>query len=146
MTQAIEHPLISATRQLDEVSKHLAETMTALDHELSNRDIELDPAGYFLIYLDSDRHLICAAHYSNNINDQGEAIDPETGEPIPCDRPSQRQPTKIYTGRTAKEIGIAITETANPCPLTRFEHALYLGREFVRAEIALLTDQPYLQD
>ncbi len=146
MAQAIEHPFTSATRPLDGVSQDHAKTMATTDQELSNRYIELDPAGYFLIYIDAEKSLICAAHYSNDINQQGEAIDPETGEPIPCDRPSQREPTAIYTGRTAKELGIAITETANPCPLTRFEHALYLGREFVRAEIALLTGQPYIQD
>lgn len=146
MTQAIEHPILSAQSHADAVSQQLAESMTALDNELSNRYIELDPSGYFLIYVDRERHLICAAHYSNDISDQGEAIDPETGEPIPCDRPSERKPVTVYTGRTAKELGIAITETANPCPLTRFEHALYLGREFVRAEIALLTGQSYIQD
>lgn len=146
MNQAIEQSLISATEPVNSTSQHLAETMTALDNELSNRYIELDPAGYFLIYLDREKHLICAAHYSNEINDQGEAIDPETGEPIPCDRPSERKPTAIFTGRTAKELGIAITELASPSPLTRFEHALYLGREFVRAEMALLSGQSYVQD
>lgn len=126
--------------------QHDAEQVTAIDTELSNREIELDPAGYFLIYLDRENHLICAAHYSNTISDEGVAIDPETGEPIPCDRPVTRKPLRVYTGRTAKELGVEITEKANPCPLTRFEHALYLGREFVRAEMALLTGQDYIQD
>ncbi|MEB3358808.1 MAG: DUF4346 domain-containing protein [Synechococcales bacterium] len=120
--------------------------MAALDHELSNRHIDLDPAGYFLIYLDRDRHLICAAHYTNTIRHDGVALDPETGEPLPCDVKVKRQPTQVYTGRTAKELGIAITEQARPCPLTRLEHALYLGREFVRAEMALIRGEEYVQD
>ncbi|TAF51203.1 MAG: DUF4346 domain-containing protein, partial [Oscillatoriales cyanobacterium] len=46
----------------------------------------------------------------------------------------------------AKELGIAITEKANPCPLSRLDHALYLGREFVRAELALINGTEYVQD
>ena len=125
---------------------NLAEAVNALDNSLSNRYIDLDPAGYFLIYLDCENQLICAAQYSNDINEKGLAVDPETGKPIPCNRPVQRTPVRVFTGRTAKELGIKITEEASPCPVTRFDHALYLGREFVRAEIALLSGQDYVQD
>lgn len=120
--------------------------LAAIDQELSNRFIELDPAGYFVIYLDRDAGLICADHYTNTINDAGLATDPETGEVLACKGSLQRQPTQTYRGRTAKEIGISITEQAKPCPLTRFDHALYLGREFVRAELALLSGEDYIQD
>ncbi len=117
----------------------------ALDESLSNRFIELDPAGYFILYLDRDRGLICADHYSNAINDQGLATDPETGEVLACRGSLARVPTQTYQGRTAKELGIALTEIPNP-PLTKLDHALYLGRELVRAEIALLTGSEYIQD
>ncbi|NEO28601.1 MAG: DUF4346 domain-containing protein [Kamptonema sp. SIO4C4] len=116
-----------------------------IDDKLSKRFIELDPEGYFIIYLDRDRGLICADHYSNTINKKGLAVDPETGEPIIKGK-AKRVPTATFTGRTAKEIGMKITEETKPCPLTRLEHALYLGREFVRAEIALVSDSEYIQD
>lgn len=118
----------------------------ALDNKLSNRFIELDPAGYFLIYLEREDGLICAAHYSNDINEKGLAVDPETGEPIPCKGPVKRTPTTIYKGRTAKELGMKLTEEADPCQVGRLDHALYLGREFVRAEMALMSGDEYIQD
>lgn len=123
-----------------------AEDIKAIDDQFSQRFIHLDPEGYFIIYVDREAGLICAEHYSNNINDQGLAVDPETGEPFPCTGGLKRKPTAIFKGRTAKELGIKITEEADPCPLSCFDHALYLGREFVRAEIALTTGQNYVQD
>ncbi|MBE7381234.1 MAG: DUF4346 domain-containing protein [Leptolyngbya sp. SIO1E4] len=121
--------------------------LTELDDQLSKRFIELDSGGYFLIYLDSAQGLICAKHFSNIINDKGLACDPETGEPLPCEGGVQRQHTHVYTGRTAKELCIAIFESdESPCPITRLDHAAYLGREFVRAEIALISQQEYVQD
>lgn len=123
-----------------------AEEIKAIDDQLSQRFIHLDPAGYFIIYVDQEAGLICAEHYTNNINDQGLAVDPETGEPFPCTGSLKRQPTAVFKGRTAKELGIKITEEADSCPLSTFDHALYLGREFVRAELALTTEQEYVQD
>lgn len=123
------------------------EELTKLDDKLSNRFIELDPGGYFLIYLEPEQGLICAKHFSNVINEKGLACDPETGEPLPCDGDIQRQHSHIYTGRTAKELCIAIFETPDlACPVMRLDHAAYLGREFVRAEIALVRGQEYIQD
>ncbi len=57
---------------------------SAIDYKLSKRFLELDPAGYFIIYLDRGAGLICAKHFTNEINEQGLAIDPETGKPIPA--------------------------------------------------------------
>ncbi|MGB3533409.1 MAG: DUF4346 domain-containing protein [Microcoleaceae cyanobacterium] len=122
------------------------ETLQAIDDQLSQRFINLDPAGYFIVYIDPKAGLICAEHYSNDINEKGLAVDPETGEPFPCNQSLKRTPTAIYKGRTAKELGIKITEEADPCPLSCFDHAMYLGREFVRAEMALLSGQDYIQD
>jgi len=123
-----------------------AAALAAIDNEYSNRHIHLDPAGYFLIYLDCDAGLICAKHFGNTVNADGFAVDPETGELLPCDRPIQQQHTKVYTGRTAKELGMEITERADPCPVSCLDHALYLGREFVRAELALIAGTEYVQD
>ncbi|NJL64455.1 MAG: DUF4346 domain-containing protein [Methylacidiphilales bacterium] len=122
------------------------ENLAAIDDKLSQRHIDLDPAGYFIIYLDREAKLICAKHFTNAIDDRGLAVDPETGEVIPARGKVERTYTKIYTGRTAKELCVKIFEETKPCPLTMFDHAAYLGREFVRAEIALVTGQEYVQD
>jgi len=119
---------------------------TALDQKLSKRYIDLDPSGYFIIYLDPKEMLIYAKHFTNIINDRGLACDPETGEPIPTRGKVERAPAEIYKGRTAKEICVQIFEETKPCPITRLDHAAYLGREFQRAEFALLNGQEYVQD
>lgn len=128
------------------ITNSLAEDLAALDHKLSNRYIELDPAGYFVIYVDRVAGLICAKHYTNVINDKGLACDPETGEPLPCNVKVERIPSTIFTGQTAKELCIKIFEETQPCPISYLDHAAYLGREFVRAEIALISGQEYVQD
>ena len=74
------------------------EAIAAIDDKLSKRFLELDPAGYFIIYLDREAGLICAKHFSNEVNEQG------------------------------------------------LDHAAYLGRELMRAELALATGQDYVQD
>ncbi|MEL7071541.1 MAG: DUF4346 domain-containing protein [Cyanobacteria bacterium J06581_3] len=125
-----------------------SKALAALDDKLSKRFIELDPAGYFLIYLDTDAQLICAKHFTNTINDKGLACDPETGKPLSVRRNAPpRQETRLFTGRTAKELCIKILEGKDTsCPITYLDHAAYLGREFVRAEIALLHGTEYIQD
>ncbi|PSN18464.1 hypothetical protein C7271_12405 [filamentous cyanobacterium CCP5] len=120
--------------------------LRALDDNLSNRFIELDPDGYFLIYLDREQGLICAKHFTNVINDKGLACDPETGEPLACSGGPQRPHSTLYTARTAKELCIALFEAESRPPISRLDHAAYLGREFVRAEIALINNQNYVQD
>jgi dihydropteroate synthase len=99
-----------------------------------------------IIYLDRAAGLICAKHYTNIIDHRGIALDPETGKPIPARGKVGRQHTAIFTGKTAKEICVNLFEQTQPCPITRLDHAAYLGREFVRAEIALITGQEYIQD
>jgi len=122
------------------------ESLAAIDDKLSKRYIDLDPGGYFIIYLDREAGLICAKHFTNTINQRGLAVDPETGKPIPVRGKVERTHTTIYSGRTAKEICIEIFEQTQPSLVTRLDHAAYLGREFVRAEIALVTGQDYVQD
>lgn len=122
------------------------EDLTAIDNKLSKRHIDLDPGGYFIIYLDREAGLICAKHFTNVINDRGLAVDPETGKPIPVRVKVERNHTSVFSGRTAKELCVKIFEEAQPSLVTRIDHAAYLGREFVRAEIALVTTQEYVQD
>jgi dihydropteroate synthase len=122
------------------------EALAAIDDKLSQRYIDLDPQGYFLIYLDRDAGLICAKHFTNTINERGLAVDPETGKVIPVRGKVQRTHSAIFTGRTAKELCVEMFEKTQPSLVTRLDHAAYLGREFVRAESALITGKDYIQD
>ena len=124
----------------------LTDNLTAIDHQLSNRQIDLDPDGYFIIYVDRETGSICAKHYTNVIDDRGLAVDPETGKVIPAKGSVTRTNTTLFTGRTAKELCVKILEQTQPCPVGMLDHAAYLGREFVRAEIALLSGAEYIQD
>jgi dihydropteroate synthase len=122
------------------------ENLAAIDNKLSQRHIDLDPAGYFIIYLDREAGLICTKHFTNVIDERGLAVDPETGKVIPAKGKVARTHTTVFSGRTAKELCIKIFEETQPCPITMYNHAAYLGREFVRAEVALVTGQDYVQD
>jgi hypothetical protein len=117
-----------------------------LDEALSQRFIALDPAGYVLIRVEPETQELVAEHYSNTINEQGLATDPESGEVIRCQGAGPRRPQAIFRGRTAKELGILLTESDGALPLTRMDHALYLGRELQKAERCLETGEPYIQD
>ncbi len=116
-----------------------------LDESLSQRFIALDPSGYFLIRVDSQQQELVAEHYGNTIDERGLARDPETGEVIRCQGAGPRTPTAIYRGRTAKELGMLLTE-GDRVPLSRLDHALYLGRELQKAELCLEKGEPYIQD
>jgi dihydropteroate synthase len=122
------------------------ENLAAIDDKLSQRYIELDPEGYFIVYVDREAGLVCAKHYSNIINDRGLAVNPETGEVIPARGKIERSNMTLYSGRTAKELCVKLFEEIKPSPVTRFDHAAYLGREFLRAEIALILGKEYVQD
>jgi dihydropteroate synthase len=124
----------------------LTDNLVAIDRELSNRHIDLDPHGYFIIYVDRETGLICAKHYTNVIDDRGLAVDPETGKVIPAKGKVARTNTTLFTGRTAKELCVKLFEETHPCPVGMLDHAAYLGREFIRAEIALQSGAEYVQD
>ena len=124
----------------------ILEAQTTINNQLSNRFIELDPGGYFLIYLDHEAELIYAKHFTNDINEQGLAVDPETGEPFPCQGKLERQPTTVFKAKTAKELCLQIFENPDKIWVTKFDHAAYLGRELMRAEIALAHGHDYVQD
>ncbi len=118
----------------------------SLDEALSQRFIALDPSGYFLIKVDAAAGELVAEHYANGIDERGLATDPDTGEVISCRGSDPRPPLATYRGRSAKELGIALTEGEGPDPLSRLDHALYLGRELQKAELCLLQGLPYVQD
>jgi thymidylate synthase len=79
-----------------------------------------DPAGSFVIRLESGQILV-------------EHLTPGSGEMAGC-----------YAGKTAKSL---YQQLAAACPILQAEHALYLGTELQKAEIALKTpDLIYQQD
>jgi hypothetical protein len=117
-----------------------------LDEELSRRFIALDPSGYVLIKLDVEAQLLVAELYSNTIDERGLATDPESGEVLACRNAGPRSPLLVFRGRTAKEVGIQLTEGEEPHPISRLDHALYLGRELQKAERCLIEGLPYCQD
>ena len=81
----------------------LEQSIHEIDSKYSERFIKLDPEGYFLIKLSLTTYEIIVEHYSNDIAEDGKAIDPETGQVIECTNNQQRIPQKIYRGRTAKK-------------------------------------------
>jgi len=79
-----------------------------------------DPAGYFVVYADPHRELLCLEHYGNN-----------------------GVLTTVVEGRTAAELYMAAIDRSL---ISRLDHAAYLGRELARAEHALSSGQRYVQD
>jgi hypothetical protein len=123
-----------------------AEQRRSLDERLSQRFIALDPAGYFLIKLDRAAGELIAEHYGNGLDERGLATDPDTGEVISCRGAGLREPLKIYRGRSAKELGMALSEGEDLPPISCLDHALYLGRELQKAELCLESGSDYIQD
>ncbi len=123
----------------------ILEKKIGMDNDLSNRYIELDPNGYFIIKIDLQTKQIILEHYLNKINEEGYALDPTTNEPIKCDEKQIKSCNETFTGISAKEIGIEITEKRDDL-ISRFDHALYLGRELQKAEECLYKKLPYIQD
>ena len=125
----------------------IAAAIDALDERLSQRFIALDPSGYFLIKLDAEVGELVLEHYGNTIDEQGLARDTETGEVLSCRGGNgARTASAVYRGRSAKEIGIQLTEGEGPHPLSSLDHALYLGRELQKAEQCLRQGAVYIQD
>ena len=59
---------------------------------------------------------------------------------------SPRRPVAFYGARPARELGFALTGGEGPHPISRLDHALYLGRELQKARTALEQGLAYIQD
>jgi tetrahydromethanopterin S-methyltransferase subunit A len=79
-----------------------------------------DPAGYFVVYVDRARRSLSLEHYRKDGVLDG-----------------------IIEGHTAPELYTPAVERGL---LSRLDHAAYLGRELARAEAALDSGAPYVQD
>jgi dihydropteroate synthase-like protein len=88
----------------------------------SQEPTELDKAGIFRIALDRSEGLIIAAHYG--VNDMS-------------------KPLNIVKGKTAQMVYLKVLELKL---LSNLDHAVYLGAELAKAEIALDTGKEYVQD
>ena len=129
-----------------DLQEDLINSITLLDDKLSKRQIELDPKGYFLIKIEPKTNELILEHYLNDIDQKGRAIDPKSGEPIGCKTKSRNQPNNIYRGKSAKQLGIQISEGHGPFPISHLDHAIYIGRELQRAEQCLISGKKYIQD
>ena len=129
-----------------DLQEDLINSIKLLDAKLSKRLIELDPKGYFLIKIEPKTNELILEHYLNDIDQKGRAIDPESGEPIGCKTKSRNQPSNIYRGKSAKQLGIQISEGHGPFPISHLDHAIYIGRELQRAEQCLISGKQYIQD
>ena len=104
----------------------LAESLQDLDDRLSQRFIALDPSGYFLIKVNHSAAELVLEHYGNTIDEKGLARDAQTGEVLSCKGGNgPRQPSAVFNGRTAKDVGIQLTEGEGPHPLSTLDHAMY---------------------
>ncbi len=129
-----------------DLQEDLIQSIQILDEKLSKRQIELDPKGYFLIKIEHLTNELILEHYLNDIDKQGRAVDPESGKLIGCKTKRLNQPSNIYRGKSAKEVGIQISEGNGQYPISRLDHAIYIGRELQRAEECLRTGKQYIQD
>ncbi len=120
--------------------------ITAIDLEYSRRFIALDPNGYFIIKLSYADQEIIVEHYTNNIDQDGIATDPETGKPLLCNANLKRSPIGLYKGKTAKEVAIQLSEKPERKLISLIDHAMYIGRELQKAEYCLIHQIPYIQD
>ena len=129
-----------------DLQEDLINSIAMLDDKLSKRQIKLDPKGYFLIKIEPTTNELILEHYLNDIDQKGRAIDPESGETIGCKTKSRNQPSNIYRGKSAKQLGIQISEGHGPFPISHLDHAIYIGRELQRAEQCLISGKQYIQD
>ena len=129
-----------------DLQEDLINSIKLLDAKLSKRQIKLDPKGYFLIKIEPKTNELILEHYLNDIDQKGRAIDPKSGEPIGCKTKSKNQPNNIYRAKSAKQLGIQISEGHGPFPISHLDHAIYIGRELQRAEQCLITGKQYIQD
>ena len=79
-----------------------------------------DPAGYFVVYPDARRGRILVEHFTN-------------AGVLDC----------VLEGTTPAALYASIVDRSL---ISRLDHAAYLGRELARAERALATGEPYVQD
>lgn len=94
----------------------------------SEKDVVLDPAGFFVIEIDQKQNLIRVEYYSNVYKKE---------------RIVSGHLQKVFIGDKANALCDTI---AKNIPDLLPEHYLYLGREIQRAQCALTDKRSYVQD
>jgi tetrahydromethanopterin S-methyltransferase subunit A len=92
----------------------------AVEEAQPAKRLVLDPHGYFILFPDRHHRTIRLEHYTHD----GTLAHAFTG----------RRAQDLYMTVIAREL------------VSRLDHAAYLGKELARAEHALMTDAPYVQD
>ena len=104
-------------RSIPHPATELARLDSKLDDELSDRPLELDPSGYFIIKIDRDSRQIVAEFYRNIINKNGEgAASKQSASQFwrraPCG--SHRNPLALEmpTRDSSRELSLLLTTPA----------------------------------
>jgi tetrahydromethanopterin S-methyltransferase subunit A len=100
----------------EEINHVRIPTFSAVYHD--PKKIKLDKAGYFVIYLENSDILV--EHYSNK-------------EKLLC----------VITGDNARDMYLTIVDNGW---VSHLDHACYLGKELVKAELSIKHDFEYVQD
>jgi dihydropteroate synthase-like protein len=116
--------LMLKSKTFPEPTYHLDSNLQTLVQEITNETLEskLDPKGYFTIHLDRVNQKIVTHFY------------PHIKTP---------SPSIILKATTAQQLINAILKRDL---ISSLAHAAYLGQELTKAEIALVTSRPYIQE
>ncbi len=96
-----------------------ADTTTIIEGYI-HHDMQMDPRGYFIVSIDDEQGCLVLEHYNN-----------------------KGILENIIEGYTASEL---FTPAIDKGLVSRMDHTAYLGKELSKAEVALLTGVPYVQD
>lgn len=94
----------------------------------SQKDVKLDPGGFFVIEILKKQKQIQVEYYSNVYKDK---------------KIVSGKLEKVFIGKKANALCDTIVKNV---PILRFEHYAYLGREIQRAQDALEKNRKYEQD
>lgn len=114
--------LLLKTKRFSEDPYSPIKDIPAQDVSETSLTHELDPSGYFTFHVDRQNQCLVARHYTS--------VRAST-------------PDIVLTAITAKRL---IADILVQKIVTRLDHAAYLGRELAKAEIALKTGRPYIQE
>ena len=108
-------------------SKHDYSKYVSFDEPIKQIDFKdqpaiMDPKGYFKIYIDEKKNCIMITHFNNSVN--------------------FKDATLTLAGDNAESLYKTIIETGL---VSRLDHAAYLGKELIKAELAINLGRSYSQ-
>lgn len=98
-----------------------------LSEKKPQKDVKLDPGGFFVIEVDEEKKQIRVEHYSNVYKNK---------------RIVTGSLQRVFVGEKADALCDTILKHV---PSLQPDHYLYLGRELQRAQCALKNDKKYVQ-